>query len=208
MPVLTDWLRSVADMTKAAGVVLGVRVWPTEAMNLERGLDVRTWVEEGLVDYLLPYVYGGFVTDSQPPIQWLVEAAAESTTRHFLDRACRLANQTCYRFPAEVNVYGCCVPTHDAEPPTSSATMRACAANLWAAGCDGLYTFFAHWPHGDAERAWLGQIGHREQLDEGSKEYRLGEGQLPQPISAAGEKAVVELVSAAKVGLGCDCCRL
>ena len=100
-------------------------------------------------------------------------------------------------------MYGCCVPTHDAEPPTSSATMRACAANLWAAGCDGLFTFFAHWPHGDAERAWLGQIGHREQLDEGSKEYRLGEGQLPQPVSAAGEKAVVELVSAATVGLGC-----
>ena len=64
-------------------------------------------------------------------------------------------------------------------------------------------TFFAHWPHGDSERAWLGQVGHREQLDEGSKEYRLGEGQLPQPISV-GEKAVVELVSAATVGLGCD----
>ena len=94
MPVLTDWLRSVSDMTKAAGVVLGVRVWPTEAMNLERGLDVRTWVEEGLVDYLLPYVYGGFVTDSQPPIQWLVDAAADSKTPRFLSIRSRLPSRS------------------------------------------------------------------------------------------------------------------
>ena len=26
-------------------------------------------------------------------------------------------------------------------------------------GVDGLMTWFARWPHGDIERAWLGQIG-------------------------------------------------
>lgn len=43
--------------------------------------------------------------------------------------------------------------------PSEAAAMRGGAAALWAAGCDGLFTWFARWPHSEVERAWLGQIG-------------------------------------------------
>lgn len=36
-------------------------------------------------------------------------------------------------------------------------------------GVDGLMTWFARWPHGDIERAWLGQIGDPDLLCESSK---------------------------------------
>ena len=38
------------------GGVVGARVLPTEAMNLAQGLDVRTWLERGLVDFLVPHI--------------------------------------------------------------------------------------------------------------------------------------------------------
>jgi hypothetical protein len=105
---------------------------------------VMAWIELGLMDYLMPYKYGYFMLDSQPPIGWLIDACADT----------------------DISVYGyCCAHPDGFAPPepnrplgtaidsrgvlSESAAMRGGAANLWDMGVDGLMTWFARWPHGD-----------------------------------------------------------
>ena len=79
-PLMTDWVRSVSEMVHGRpggrGVV-GARVYPTEETNTRVGYDVKTWLAEGLVDYVTPLVYGHFTIDNNMPIQWLIDAAPE-----------------------------------------------------------------------------------------------------------------------------------
>ena len=55
--------------------MIGARVYPTEELNLKTGLDVRTWLREGLVDFVVPMLYVDFVMDANMPVGWLVQAA-------------------------------------------------------------------------------------------------------------------------------------
>ena len=77
-PVLTEWVakisKAVRNRSGKPGQV-GARVYPTEEMCLEQGLDVRTWIREGLVDYLAPILYIDFTLDVDMPIDWVIEAA-------------------------------------------------------------------------------------------------------------------------------------
>ena len=53
-PVMTDFVRKVAEMVRGRPGKpgeIGARVYPTEELNLKAGLDVRTWLREGLVDF-------------------------------------------------------------------------------------------------------------------------------------------------------------
>jgi hypothetical protein len=215
-PVLTEWIATISAMTRENGGVLGARVFPTAVGNMQMGLDVMTWIKLGLVDYLMPYKYGYFQNDCQPPIEWLIKACADT----------------------DISVYGYCSANPDglpaAEPnrplgnpiesrgvvSSESAAIRACAANLWNMGVDGLMTWFARWPHGDIERAWMGQIGDADLLSESSKVYSVlaealadparlqglpaadfvGEAgyalQLPRELRSSGVPATVELIIA------------
>ena len=146
-PILTDYVEQLAERVRGqrSGVV-GARVLPTEEMNLAQGLDVRTWLERGLVDFLVPIRYGYMILDGDMPIDWLVEAA------HAPDAA----------------VYGTLQPYVSDESvgaervcPTP-AQLRAAAMNLLDRGCDGLYAWFMPWPLGDRERSALSELGSRE----------------------------------------------
>ena len=159
--VVTDWVRKVSDMVRnrpgEPGQV-GARVYPTEAMNAARGLDVRTWLKEGLVDYVVPMLYAVFILDPDMPIDWLVEAAHD----------------------ADVSVYGMLQPYVRDEGTgapervfTTPDQARAGAANYWARGVDGLYTWFMRWPLGDAQRRTLTELGDPELIKEGDKHYTL-----------------------------------
>ena len=55
----------------------------------------------------------------------------------------------------------------------SPATLRAGAANYFARGVDGIYTWYMQWPLGDAERRVLTELGDREAIAEGDKHYIL-----------------------------------
>lgn len=72
--------------------------------------------------------------------------------------------------------------------------MRAAVANLRDKGADGLYAWFFKWPHGDSERAMLGEIGDPELSRDKTKHYfipwrdkmntALGyDRPLPQPVA-------------------------
>ena len=155
-PVMTEWVKSVSEMVRnrsgGPGQV-GARVYPTEAINLAAGLDVQEWLGQRLVDFVVPMIYGHFSVDCDMPIDWLIESAHE----------------------ADVSVYPMLEPYY-VDDPTEYATpamMRAAAANYWARGADGMYTWFLQWPLGDKERGILTELGDPEAVKEGNKHYSV-----------------------------------
>jgi hypothetical protein len=152
--ILTDWVRSVAEMVRSrpgGPGEIGVRVYPTEEMNAAAGLDVRTWLAEGLVDFVNPMRYGYFEIDMDKPIEWLIDAA----------------------HTADVSVYPMIHPYSQFEPAeyASLEMMRAAAANYWDLGADGMYTWFLKWPLGSEERSILTEIGDPRLVAEADKRY-------------------------------------
>lgn len=161
IPVLTDYVEQIAEMVRSKrgeACPLGVRVLPTEALNLAEGLDVRTWLERGLIDFVIPMQYLYMILDPNMPIDWLTEAA----------------------HAADVSVYGMLQP-YIADVITgapervypSPAQMRAAVANNWARGVDGLYAWFMRWPLGDQERSSLTEWGDKDRIKTGDKHYVL-----------------------------------
>ena len=157
--ILTDYVREVSRMVRGRkdrpGIV-GARVYPTEAMNTAQGLDVRTWLREGIVDYVVPMFYLHFLLDADMPIDWIVKAAHENDT----------------------SVYGFLQPYWQDQPTGSPAAVnatpemvRAASANYWSRGVDGLYAWFFKWPLGETERAVLTELGDAELIREATKRY-------------------------------------
>ena len=160
-PVMTEYIREASETIRGrpgGPAEVGVRVLPTEAMNLDQGLDVRTWLSEGLVDFVVPVLYVYMLLDPNMAFDWLIEAAHD----------------------ADTSVYGMLQPYVGHEQigesermfPTT-AHMRAGAANFWDRGVDGLYTWFMKWPLGDTERSILTEIGDPEIMKEGDKHYAV-----------------------------------
>jgi len=172
--VITEWVREVSRMVRGrpgGGGQLGARVYPNEQSNLNDGLDVRAMLREGLLDYVVPMVYGHMVVDSNLPIEWLVEPA----------------------HAADASVYPMLGPYYNTENRTyhtrewaTPPMMRAAAANYWDMGADGMYTWFFKWPLDDAGRRILTEIGDHDMVKEGDKHYLIGR------ISGASEAAGYE----------------
>ncbi len=160
-PVMTDFVRDAAEIVRGRPGVpaqIGARVYPTEELNLKTGLDVQTWLREGLVDFVVPMLYIDFVLDANMPIGWLVQAAHEY----------------------DVSVYGMLQPYSSDESrrfqPADNATaamMRAAAANFRELDVDGLYTWFLPWPLGESGRSLLAQLGDSSLVHEADKHYFL-----------------------------------
>jgi len=157
--VMTEFMGRISDMVRSRpggpGQV-GIRVLPTEEMNLAQGLDVRTWLREGLVDFAVPILYAYFNLDPNMPIDWVIEAAHQ----------------------ADISVYGMLQPyvrdERTGAPESvfpSTEQMRAAAANYYSRGVDGLYTWFMRWPLGDTERRILTELGDPDLMKEGNKHY-------------------------------------
>jgi len=160
-PVLTEYVAMISEMVrsrKGGPGQVGVRVLPTEETNVEQGLDVRAWLREGLVDFVVPMYYAYFILDPNMPVDWLIDAAAD----------------------ADISVYGALQPyVHDEQTGASGRAwatpdqMRAAVANLYAKGADGMYTWFMRWPLGDAERRILTELGDPDLVAVGDKHYVL-----------------------------------
>ena len=159
-PIVTQWIADLADVVRNrnGGGTIGARVFPVEKLNLQQGLDVRTWLAEGIVDFVVPMMYEYNRLDPNMPMDWLIELAHEH----------------------DVSVYGMLQPTvPDQEMSLSSDNriyptieqLRAAAASFWDRGVDGLYTWFMRWPHGDTERSFLSEMGSPDLIDEKDKTY-------------------------------------
>ncbi len=161
-PLMTEYIGKISHMVRnrpGKPGQIGARVFPTEKMCLEAGLDVRTWFEEGIVDFVVPFLYGYFILEPDMPIDWLIQSAHQNDS---------------------ASVYPVLQPWSEDESVGSHlrkyATpemMRAAAGNFWDRGADGLYTWFLKWPLGDSERRILTEIGNPELSKEGGKHYVL-----------------------------------
>jgi hypothetical protein len=152
-PLMTEYVRRLSEMIRRKGKdrIVGARVFPTEAMNRAAGLDVRTWLAEGLLNYVAPLFYGYFLLDPDLPFEWLAEAAHASSAE----------------------VYPVLQPYFlKPEVHATPAMIRAAAANYWSKGADGLIIApWFRWPFRDAEKSILTDIGDPEIIREKDKHY-------------------------------------
>lgn len=123
-PLMTGFIREarrrVDEVSRRRGrpVLLGVRVPGTVATCNRIGIDIETWLREGLVDRLL--TGGGYVCYSTP---------AEELVR--LGHRFEVPVYPCINCPANYRLGG--------------GNLRAAAANLWWSGADGIYLWNFHY---------------------------------------------------------------
>lgn len=121
---MTDLIRRVRTMTEEVGmkrgrpILISVRVADSVGFNRDIGLDVERWLEEGLVDMLIPTGYFRL-----NPWEYSVELG--------------------HRYG--ISVYPCLSDSRvRGETRFRRASLegyRGRAMNAWAAGADGIYTF-------------------------------------------------------------------
>ena len=157
-PVLTEHVRSIAQMARDAGKQVGMRVPCIEEVCEAQGFDVRAWLKEGLVDYISPMMYANLRLDSQMPMEWTIEAAHE----------------------VDVPVYGMLqpfvevgYPGHGYDEHYTPEMMRAAVSNYLAKGADGVYAWFLDWPLGASERNMLTEMANPDLMVEADKQHRL-----------------------------------
>lgn len=157
--LLTDLQRAVRRMTEALSkergkpFYLAVRVAGSLEMCRHIGYDLPTWVDEGLVDLLIPA--GGAATDSSLDVEGFVEM-------------CRGTEVAVY--PGfDGGLPDPFVGPEDAETKDRMRT-RAIASRYHKAGAHGIYVFNWH-ANRDSRRELLCQIGSPETLRRTDKIY-------------------------------------
>ena len=161
LDVMTELLRRTRRRLNEIGakkgrrMVMGALV-PTGPDHARRkGLDVLTWIREGLLDYIVPKHYIRFLMDV--PVKEYVEAARGTGTQ----------------------VYACLElaswPEAEAGEPIES--FRGAAAGYWDTGVDGIYVYnyfnTRPHPHDDADRRILQEIGDPELIARKDKRFAL-----------------------------------
>ena len=160
---IVGWVAEVAAVARGRGGargpgLVGAKVYPTEAMNLAMGIDVRAMLAAGSLDFAIPMVYGHNLVDPAVPFEWLLGAGAA--------------------------VYPMLQPDYHVEEgrrfhtrePAAPAMHRAAAASYLARGAAGVCTWNARWPLGDAERGLLTELGDSAALAAGDKHYIVSRG--------------------------------
>ena len=163
-PILTEFVREVRKLLDRIGekrgerLCLATRVHPVEDENLKVGADVRTWLSEGLVDLVIPYLggLGDKLVDSQPSFGWLAEAAHEAGAWVY----------------APIGS----IPYDDRYDKATVEMYRAGATNARVGGADGLYLEGLPWPHTEREYMILREMGDPDIHRRKTKHYVLAPG--------------------------------
>ena len=166
--IMTDYLRDVrrlADETAAKRgrpMEIGARVLPTRAGNLAQGLDVAAWIQDGLLDFVVPTIYQDHQVDANLPFEWLVDLTDGTGCDVYptLQRAVRGLDIADNRFdPSSLEVHA------------SIEQLRAGAASFWERGADGIYMLFLKWPHGPEQRTIFTEAHDPDLLKRKPKSY-------------------------------------
>lgn len=128
-PILTEFVRRIRAMLDLVAIekgrkriALGTRVAPTVPATVGMGIDLGAWVQEGLLDFLIPSDF--YYTDFNMPVESFKELT-EGTS--------------CKLYPSVHPML-----SSDDTRPLSEANLRAAALNFYAGGADGIamYNFF------------------------------------------------------------------
>ena len=168
--ILTDYMHEARNVLQRSGehrgrpLGFGIRVPGTPEKCLQIGLEVETWIREGLVDYVSPSPY------------W--DAATELPFEPFLAMA---EGTDCRIYACTSEAVG---PGHHSFPPAS--TLRAGIANAWRQGVDGIYAFnFHHYARESIdESTLLHQLGSPSTLEFQDKLFVISGGHRRQEIPA------------------------
>ncbi|MYB48549.1 MAG: family 10 glycosylhydrolase [Dehalococcoidia bacterium] len=157
--VLTDFIRDLRRAAKRSGekrgksIDIGARVFPTLKANNDAGFDVETWLQEGLLDFVVPNVYSHMPIDPDFPFEVLLDLARAGG---------------CEVYPAMGSVLGA-----NREEYAGVDYYRAAASAYWSRGADALYLPWFPWPIGPEQRQILSEIGDPDVLFEKPKRYYM-----------------------------------
>jgi hypothetical protein len=149
--LMTDFIRGIRERMDEVGQQRGkrldllVRVPPTLYDSKRIGLDVETWIDEGLVDIVA--AGGGFMPFDQP-IREFVEAAENSDCQI-------LGSLEALRWALDEEL------------------LYAIAARHWEAGVDGFYLFNYFNTPNEWKKRVLGHLVDRQKLPRLNKRYEL-----------------------------------
>ena len=157
--VLTAFLRQLRSTANASAkkrgrrMDVGARLLPSLQANNDAGFDVVTWIEEGLLDFVVPNVYSHMPIDPDFPFTWATELAKSSG---------------CEVYPALGSTLGA-----NREQYATTEHYRAAAAAYWSRGADALYLPWYPWPIGSEQRQILTEISDPDILSEKAKRYYM-----------------------------------
>ena len=159
MHLLTGFVRDLRRIAKEEAarrgkpIDIGARLLPTLKANNDTGFDVETWLEKGLLDFVVPNVYSHMPIDPDFPFEWVLNLA-------------RVGG--CEVYPAMGSVLGA-----NREEYAGLDYYRAAASAYWNRGADALYLPWFPWPVGPEQRQILSEIGDPDVLFEKSKRYYM-----------------------------------
>ena len=184
-PIMTAWVRQVYEAVKGSGPEreLAIRVPARVEECLRAGLDVPTWLSEGIVDVLIGQTLArGELLDPMADFRSLVKAAAGT--------GCRVHAALHSRVDS------------DRLGDATTEMIRAAACNYWAQGIDGLYLahWFSSWPYQASFYEKLRELPHPDVMAPRDKYYFVATitDRYPQPVQEPGTTA--ELPVALEVG--------
>ena len=164
-PLMTELVRRVRRMLKGLEpsrgrkLLLGARVYQTLEECHSQGLDVPTWISEGLLDYVAP-------AD-------VMHADFNAPYEQFA----RLARQgDCLVYPGVLPWSSVRMRRRLAEKPLTPEQLRALAQNFYGAGADGV-SFYNHFvplnwaPSYPMMLFGLDELGDPERVAAGSRHY-------------------------------------
>ena len=159
--IMTEFVRDVRQLVNQAArrrgrpIALGVRVLPTLKGNTQAGLSLPAWLDEGLVDFIVPIFYIDENMDQNLPFEEL---------------ACLAHAHDCCVYPGVRPFY-----RKEFERQSASQAMyRAAAMNFLHKGADALYMMQFNWPSCTIEddmRVLLSYIGDVDLMHRKSRHY-------------------------------------
>ena len=182
--VMTDWVTEVSEMArsrKSSKPSIGARIYPTEQMNTDQGLEIKKWVEKGLIDWVVLLSYTDFKLDPDMPMEWIIDLCHAN----------------------DISVYGMLQPysiDESAGAPervhAKPEVTRAAASYFYSKGVDGLYTWFLRWPLSNPERQTLTEIGDHDLVKMEDKNYVLRHKTEASEARGYGANIPIEIPSA------------
>lgn len=170
---MTAWIRQVYEAVKRSGAEreLAVRIPASIEGCLQVGLDVWSWMQQGLVDVIIGQTFSGpELLDSMTDFGRLVEAAKGTNCRVHAALHSHLDSDRL------------------GEPTIQM--IRAAACNYWAQGVDGLYLahWFGNWPYPASFYEKLRELPHPEVMAPKDKYYYVPTttGRYPKPVTEPG----------------------
>ena len=184
LSIMTGWIRRVYEAVKKSGSgrELAIRVPASMDGCMQIGLDVRDWIEQGIVDVVIGQTFSGpELIDQMADFRPLVEAAKGTNTR-----------------------VHAAIQSHVDSDRLAEGTVemiRAAACNYWEQGVEGLYLahWFGNWPYQASFYEKLRELPHPDIMAPKDKYYYVptGTGRYPTPSVEPG--VVMQLPATLKV---------